>query len=341
MARVLALWVLGVGVSVPAGRTCNIPVFRYALEHWAPASYDVVAFHRGPIADEGRAALAALRQSGANLEIDRIDVEEPMAPRRKAILEKAKLAPPFLVALYPGTEQIAWAGPLEEKAARSLVESPGRTEVSRRLLEGDSAVWVFLDSGDSAKDDSARARLEGELRRLEQSLSLPAHSADDPPLLSEISLRISFSVYRMSRKDPKEAAFVQTLLNSDTGLGGPVAVPIYGRGRALWALGDRGINAEMITEAGTFLTGACSCEAKELNPGVDLLFSTDWDSALSAVPAPAPLPTPVLRRPPPEPESTSKPSEATQSFLWGALLASGLAVALTGRRLLGALKARN
>jgi hypothetical protein len=33
-------------------------------------------------------------------------------------------------------------------------------------------------------------------------------------------------------------------------------------------------------EAAEFLNGPCSCELKELNPGMDLLIAADWDRAL-------------------------------------------------------------
>ncbi|MBV8878389.1 MAG: hypothetical protein JO332_00360, partial [Planctomycetaceae bacterium] len=126
---------------------------------------------------------------------------------------------------------------------------------------------------------------------------------------------------------------------SDSGLNGPVAFPIFGRGRALWALAGAGLNAQFIAEAGTFLTGACSCEAKEFNPGVDLLFAADWEAGLSAAPERERLPDPLLKPRPPEPPAPPAPSgESSGVVLWGALLAVGLLVAISGRRVLAASK---
>ena len=156
-------------------------------------------------------------------------------------------------------------------------------------------------------------------------------------------MRIAFSVYRLSRTDPAEQPLVTMLLNSDTGLEGPIAFPIFGRGRALWAMAGKGLNAEMISEAGMFLTGACSCEAKELNPGVDLLFAADWEQGLSAPPPKEPVPVPLLKPRAPEPTTspvvgdTPEPKkESSNVLLWGALIVAGLLVAITGRRLLKA-----
>jgi hypothetical protein len=317
-----------------AAPPCNIPVFRYALERWPAAPYDVVAFHRGPLTDEQGAALNVLRGAGANLELDRIDVAEPLPPKRQRLVEKLKLQAPCLVALYPGSETAAWTGPLTADAAKGLTESPARREVSKRLLAGESGVWVLLDSGDAAKDAAAVGTLQRELKGLERSLKLPPHAADDPPLLSDLPVKVAFSVFRIDRKDPAEAALVSMLMNSDTGLNGPVVFPIFGRGRALWAMAGDGLNARYISEAGIFLTGACSCEAKEFNPGVDLLFAADWEAGLAAAPERERIPDPVLKPRPPDREATAPSPAGSSALLWVALLVAGLFVALTGRKVL-------
>ena len=331
MARLLLL-ALSAWLLAP---TCNIPVFRYALERWPAAPYDVVVFHRGPLTDEGKAVLTALRQAGANLEVDRLDVAEALPPRRKALLERTKLDAPCIVALYPGSELVAWSGPLTAEAAGRLTDSPARREIARRLLGGDSAVWLQLDSGDAGADAAAAKTLEAELKKLEQTLKLPAHAADDPPLLSDAPVRIAFSVARLPKADAAEAALIAMLRNSDTGLDGPVVFPIFGRGRALWAMTGKGLTPANIAEAAGFLVGACSCEAKEQNPGVDLLFAADWEAGLTAAPARVPVPTPVLKPRPPEvpSEPPATPGES-RAYLWGALAVAGILVVLTGRRVL-------
>jgi len=40
------------------------------------------------------------------------------------------------------------------------------------------------------------------------------------------------------------------------------------------------LSADLIEEATLFLTGACSCEVKNLNPGWDLLMNVDWETEL-------------------------------------------------------------
>lgn len=335
MIRVLALVLILASVDSEPERRCNIPVFRYALERWTAAPYDVVVYHRGPIDEEVRQALDALRQAGANLEVDRVNVAEPVPEKRKLLLERTKLSPPCIVAVYPGTSLIAWAGALSVDAARKLADSPARREIARRLLTGESAVWVLIDSGDKAKDDAAAKLLERELRKMERELKLPAHAAGDPPLLSEIPLKIAFSILRLTRSDPAESVLITLLMNSDTDLKGPVAFPIFGRGRALWAMAGDGLNPDIIGQAGKFVIGACSCEAKEENPGLDLLVAADWEVMLSSAPPALEIPKPELKpRTPEADEPTSQPKSG--SYLWFALLGAGVAVAWTGRRLLSA-----
>jgi hypothetical protein len=341
MHRLFVLLLLVPSAAAAPGRTCNIPVFRYALERWAAAPYEVVAVHRGALSEEGKATLNVLREAGANLAVDRIDLSEPIPPRWKEVLDRVKLEAPCMVAVFPGTEIVAWSGPLTADSARKLADSPARREVARRLLDGDSAVWLMLESGDPAKDEAAARTLDLELKKLTQSLKLPSHAPDDPPLLSDVPMRIAFSVLRLSKNDPAEAALLTMLQNSETGLEAPIVYPIFGRGRALWAMAGKGLTADNIAEAAMFLIGACSCEAKELNPGLDLLFTADWENGLRAAPAPEPVPAPLLRPRSPEPASTSSSGDASgekravsSGFLWGALLVAGLAVAVTGRRLL-------
>ncbi|MEX1224788.1 MAG: hypothetical protein WEA31_09595, partial [Pirellulales bacterium] len=85
---------------------------------------------------------------------------------------------------------------------------------------------------------------------------------------------------RLSRDNPREAAFVATLLGIEPNLRNttqPVAVPVFGRGRALFARVGSAINAENIEEDCRFISGDCSCVVKEQNPGIDLPLEVSWD----------------------------------------------------------------
>ena len=141
----------------------------------------------------------------------------------------------------------------------------------------------MLDSGNETADAEAETRLTDRLKYLQSVLKLPELSEADIAngliSIGAADLRLEFSSIRVSRNDPKERWFVESLLNSETDLKDlkePMVFPIFGQGRALYALVGKGISSETIDNAAIFLTGSCSCEVKEQNPGVDLLMSADW-----------------------------------------------------------------
>lgn len=308
LVAVLFVHWLAVG---PVSRACNIPVFRYALENWRPDPYLVFVLHRGELDAAQQELVAQLRaasgdsQRPANLDVHVVDIEhwrlesssaEPsetpqLPPPMIEFLTQAIAGPdlntPQLVALYPATmghPAVAWQGTLDADPIRSLLDSPLRQQVAQRLLSGQSAVWVLIESGDAAADDEAHARLEVEVARLKSQIELPAREVIEsdeyyrPEV--EIDLRVDFSTVRVRRDDPQEAAFASMLLGSEADLRDfkePIAIPIYGRGRTYFALVGKGINAEMIEENCRFLCGACSCVVKEQNPGIDMLLAVDWD----------------------------------------------------------------
>jgi hypothetical protein len=58
--------------------------------------------------------------------------------------------------------------------------------------------------------------------------------------------------------------------------------PVFGRGRALLPLIGPGITSENIADAAGFLTGPCSCQVKELNPGFDLVLANRFDEVIGS-----------------------------------------------------------
>jgi hypothetical protein len=89
--------------------------------------------------------------------------------------------------------------------------------------------------------------------------------------------------------------FIEMLLSSEEDLREEkpqtMAFPIFGRGRALYALVGKGINNDTIDAAGADLTGPCTCTVKEQNPGIDMLMPVAWDELVEKLPeADKPLP---------------------------------------------------
>jgi hypothetical protein len=198
---------------------------------------------------------------------------------------------PWMVVLYPasaGNAKPCWSGRLSKEAVQALVLSPVRQELARRILKGETAVWVLVESGDKDQDAAAEKALldhcqqASGLLRLPEQLDFGEAGASPQGSQSKIPLRISFSVLRVSRSDAEEQVLVSTLLGTESDLHKyaeqPIAFPVYGRGRALYALVGKGLNEENILGACRFITGECSCLAKQQNPGTDILIAMDWDT---------------------------------------------------------------
>lgn len=172
----------------------------------------------------------------------------------------------------------------QREEVEKLIRSPARTELANRLAQGE-VVWVFLDSGNDKADEPLFATLKEEIAKQQKTLKLPEIDEED---LAELGtkpedLKIAFSALRVNRADPAEKWFAEMLLSVESDLredevvDQPMVFPVFGRGRALYALVGNGINADTIHRAAVFLTGACQCTVKSENPGVDLLLPIRWD----------------------------------------------------------------
>ncbi|MFO0864105.1 MAG: hypothetical protein U0744_05530 [Gemmataceae bacterium] len=285
----ITLAALGIGVGI--AYACSIPVFRYALERWELTKYDVVVFHSGPLPDTLRKQLDRIDAGTvrANLKIETLDVDGKLSAKRAALWKKQQDPPlPWMVIRNPDTEDQArpfYAGPPDIDKIRPWLDSPSRRSLVQRLGKGDSAVFVLLESGDTAKDDKAAELLDAELQKLGNKLKLPELSKEGPQLKTDIPLKIAFSMLRVKRDDAQEDGMVRVLLATEEGLDqvkGPIVFPVFGRGRALCSLYEKDINKTQIANVSKFLCGECSCQVKELNPGVDLLITADWPAILEA-----------------------------------------------------------
>jgi len=288
----LLVWLGWMGLSGLA-LACQTPVFRYALERWKPSVYPLLVFHRGALTAEQEKAVATLRHLGetqklANVALRLVDLAEPM-PEGVATVWKAQTnaTAPWVVLRYPDSEPetpSAWAGPLTAQNLERLVDSPLRRAVVRGLAAGHAAVWIVLECGDRAADERVASFLEKELKKAQRRIEL----APDPdrPDSTNLTLEISFQTLRSPRQSPEEELFVHTMLSVEPELAArktPIVVPVFGRGRALCALPESQITLEVMRETLEFLTGACSCEVKELNPGLDLLMTAQWEEVAGAM----------------------------------------------------------
>lgn len=293
---------------------CTVPVFRYALDRWPGEIYEL----RVDGAAAAKAEIAPLLDKLRTNAVANVAIRVP--PSAQEIEAKLVFPDP------PGGD--VWAGPLTATNLETLLDSPLRRELARRIVRGDSAVWLLVECGDKAADDEAARKLDERLKQWATAASLPEQDPNDPS--SQIgpgpALAMRFSVLRLSRQDSREAVTLAMLeANSDEVRklrSAPLAFPVFGRGRVLAAVPKENLTPESIDEICAFLTGACSCQVKDSRTGWDLLLSFNWDEELArveeerqsaepakpAVTTPAPQPETVTIRGEPVKETAAQPA---------------------------------
>jgi hypothetical protein len=291
LLRVSSVLVLFIGMVCPAP-ACTIPVFRYALERWELSPYELVVFQRGDLSADPRAALDSLPQS-ANLIVTFVDLDGKLSqPLREMWERQGKSATlPWLVLRRPGNKADIWAGPLTPSVAPQIIDSPVRQRIVSALSQGDAGVFVLLLSGNRDADAAAEALLRRELAKLEKLVKLPEQRGDGPRIRLALPLKVSFTVLPLQRNAPGEDMLVHLLLGSEVGLSkvtGPIVFPVFGRGRVLGSMYGKDLAADNpFYDVVSFLCGECSCQVKELNPGIDLPIAADWTAIFARI-GPAP-----------------------------------------------------
>jgi hypothetical protein len=311
------LLIAGLLVVAPPCPACNVPVFRFALERWNKRQVDDlyslhIFFGAAEATKEQRREIEALEQliedpaQPANLSLYFIDVRQPIKDPRIAKLYDAHKKDfthaagltPFMVLTFPDAwpqiQQPLFVGPYDRRLLDSWLHSPLRQKIARRLLQGHSGIFLLVESGDAAKDKEKRELVESELARLEKEITLPERTdaPKDRLLREDIPLKVSFTLLSVSRADPREKCLLDMLyiMGSDDKLSverEPVLIAFYGRGIAMVedkCLIGKGINAEQIENLARFLVGACSCEIRKGNPGIEVLAHVNWDGPAPAEP---------------------------------------------------------
>lgn len=273
---------------------CTVPVFRYGLDNWQ--------------ADAFRLEVPASALTDPKL----ADFFRNLGTAQPANLEVKTASSTQARLLFPHPEEatspVVWTGTLTPTSLAALTDSPARKEIARRVLAGESVVWVLAESGNKTEDDAIAARVEKRLRYLEQVAILPRIDPNDPTskLGPGPALRVNFSLLRVPRagdfQSPPSANDSKGRRSQNAGTGdeslllkmlagpkpaaglanGPWLAAVFGRGRVLgaWPAADFG-DAE-IEEACLFLLGACSCQVKRQNPGWDMLMNVNWVTELQA-----------------------------------------------------------
>ena len=277
---------------------CNIPVFRYALERWQTDSYEINIFF-DQLTTEQEKFVTELEQSSnenggpCNAIIARTNVDTDNGKKASnaslpnTISQSPDFKLPYVVVRSQAGQGRAiqpWQGTLDEAKQIGILDSPVRKELIRRLQNGHSIVWLMLKSSDTKRNSEISTLLKTQCDELGTKIKLPEGiGLPGSELHSEIPLLVKFSYLEIDRNDPREQFFAKLFLNVHPELTNndePIIVPVFGRGRALEVIPASDINPALMEDLTLFMSGACSCQVKERNPGFDLLLSTKWDIEL-------------------------------------------------------------
>ncbi len=302
MQRIALPLVAGL-LLVATACACNIPVFRYALERWRPDVYEIHVDHGDRLSQSQKSKLAKLEQATESIRVVVNNSTESSTPGE----------PQAVVRCNVGGEKPldVWQGKLDQLSDLHLSHSPARTKLQQRLLKGDAVVWLMIESKDDDKNKSAKTRLGKRFDFLAKKIELPEGiGLPGSELFSDVPLLLQFSILEIDRQDSDEQ-FLLTLFrkinpaafDSDQ----PIFVPVFGRGRALEIIPADELTDHLIDDLSVFLSGACSCQVKERNPGFDLLLSADWDRELFGSDGEAPADAPLHQQNPQQPQLLTIP----------------------------------
>jgi len=287
----LAIWTLAaLLVSALPVQACEVPVYEWGLFNWAPDDYDLYIFHESDLTEEQQTFVERFppdeasggfqKRPDTNVRLHMADVKGTMGPLAEAVWKDQGAADtPWAVLRFPNSPPARpdiWAGVPSPDNLEAIVSSPVRGALAQALSDGNSFVWLMADSGHDDKDNAAMARLEAALAKAATEISPDAIAP---------TAKISYDVLRVARDDPAERFLVNLLMLTEPDLldyDEPMAFPIFGRGRALYALIGNGIVYDTIEEACIYMSGRCSCIVKDDNPGTDLLLAADWETVAAA-----------------------------------------------------------
>jgi hypothetical protein len=295
---------------------CSTPVYRYAMYNWAPAPYVIFHLFEGHRDQQDVATDRALGQPAgssavANVQVEVIDAArkelfDPLPePIKKAWQTRAPGTHGLHVVMAPWGAPL-FSGRLDSKTTASLFDSPLRSQMGKLLQAGDAMILLTLTCADPARNRQAEKAVDEVLALVKAGKIAMATSGDDAPQPAPPAAagdpaasgddnrppkaaRLSVGRLSLSRTDPAEDWLVRVLMHVEAGLDEyaqqPMVFAVYGRGRVMPPFVGKGITADNLAEAVAFLTGACSCQVKDENPGVELPMRWDWQATADALAA--------------------------------------------------------
>ena len=287
---------------------CNVPVFRYALERWPVEPYTAIIVANDPLTADEKRAMEQLtntsedRPGALNLMVRQWTSKQLAKSSFAKTVPESKKKGARLHVILPFSARAKapfWSGALSMATVKKVRDSPARQALLKKILAGDSGVFVLLESGDEKKNAEAAKAVDAHVAALAANARLPdgivnangevaggGPASSDPTdrLESKIPFKVAFSSMRIAFSEDEDVltALLLNLPDSRTvSREEPMVFTVYGRGRVIEPLiGLDEISSDLISRIASFLTGACSCQVKALNPGTDLLLDHDWDRSV-------------------------------------------------------------
>ncbi|MCK5852761.1 hypothetical protein KAH27_06995 [bacterium] len=256
---------------------CSVPVFRYALERWRPDPYVIQLNYNTSHTNKLSEILETLR----TFDYDYSFIIEKIKNSEKS---------PQINLLYPkpsGLKTNVWKGQMTVNNIKKISDSPARREIARRILGGDSAVFLLLEGENEKNNNKVAATLLKNITIIEEDIKLPHEYTDIPEedlQIYDTNIVFKLSLLRLSKTNSDDMILINMLTrilpDSIPNDSYPIVYPIFGRGRMLTAMFAKDVTARNLQGLCEYIAGECSCEIKGQNPGIDLLFSVDWDSLI-------------------------------------------------------------
>lgn len=256
----------------------GIPLYRYAYENWKPKPYQLNIYYKGYLTKKEKKVVEYFRsfEKEKAITLSVINLSDPKDSDTKKIWlwNKQEIKTlPRIVLSYPENSLIsvnAWDCPMKYYDAKRIMSSPKRKKIAMHLQKGCAAVWLLLECGRLKDDENAALFLKSNLKLLSEREQFKGHS---------------FAIERIAKKEKKEKFFINLLrhVKSAAREDIPVIIPVFGRGRALYALSGDLVSTESVEEVCEYLVQPCDKKTDKTiqKPGLDLLFGCDWDKAIS------------------------------------------------------------
>lgn len=276
---------------------CPIRIYQAAFDRWQPDDYYVTVEYRGVLSNAPAKAVNTLRtqaldnpvRSNLRTEFRRVegkgthDQQFMQVSYIKNVPRLDSMPDDRLMGIT--WTNVVWSGSFTDETTARILDSPVRQELKKRLLSGEVAVWILLESGDKEKDDQTARLAEETFKDIRANMKpppLPAASRMSAvaPVATAGTTDITFSLIRVSADNVAEQFLVATIrrfLDNPKVDGEPLLVPVFGRGIMLKPWYGQSINPEAIRTMASKLLQNCSCMSPLPHEARYLLMGGDWN----------------------------------------------------------------